>query len=69
MKKPEKNNDYKVITEKRTRSSVYKIIMLVILVAFVTFIITTIGFYQYFTNSDNGKKFMITTSSKLPKIV
>ena len=64
MKKPEKNNDYKVITEKRTRSSVYKIIMLVILVAFVTFIITTIGFYQYFTNSDNGKKFMITTSSK-----
>lgn len=64
MKKTEKNNDYKVITEKRTRSSVYKIIMLVILVAFVTFIITTIGFYQYFTNSDNGKKFMITTSSK-----
>lgn len=64
MRKPEKNNDYKVITEKRTRSSVYKIIMLVILVAFVTFIITTIGFYQYFTNSDNGKKFMITTSSK-----
>ena len=64
MKKTEKNNDYKDITEKRTRSSVYKIIMLVILVAFVTFIITTIGFYQYFTNSDNGKKFMITTSSK-----
>lgn len=64
MKKTEKNNDYKVIAEKRTRSSVYKIIMLVILVAFVTFIITTIGFYQYFTNSDNGKKFMITTSSK-----
>ena len=50
MKKTEKNNDYKVIAEKRTRSSVYKIIMLVILVAFVTFIITTIGFYQYFTN-------------------
>ena len=64
MGKVEKNNDYKVVTEKKTRSNLYKIIMLIILVAFVTFIVTTIGFYQYFTNSDNARKFMITTSSK-----
>lgn len=64
MGKAEKNNDYRVITEKKSKSNAYKITMLVILVAFVTFIITTIGFYQYFTNTDNGRKYMITTSSK-----
>lgn len=35
--------------EKKNRTKVYKIIMLVILVAFVTFIITSIGMYQYLT--------------------
>ena len=33
--------------EKKNRTKVYKIIMLIILVAFVTFIITSIGMYQY----------------------
>lgn len=64
MEKNKKNNGYEVVTEKKSKSGVYKIIMLVVLVAFVTFIITTIGFYQYFTNSDNGRKYMITSSSK-----
>ena len=35
--------------EKKSRTKVYKIIMLIILVAFVTFIITSIGMYQYLT--------------------
>ena len=34
------------------RNKVYKIIMLVFLVAFITFLITSIGMYQYFLNKD-----------------
>ncbi|MBO6244053.1 MAG: S41 family peptidase [Clostridia bacterium] len=36
--------------ESKKRFKVYKIIMLVILVAFITFLITSIGMYQYFSN-------------------
>ncbi len=39
--------------EEKKRFKVYKIIMLVILVSFITFLITSIGMYQYFSN--NGK--------------
>ena len=37
------------------RFKTYKIIMLVVLVAFVTFLLTSIGMYQYFTNDGFGK--------------
>ena len=47
--------------EKTNRQKTYKIIMLVILVAFVTFLLTSIGMYQYFTKNDTGK-FLIATS-------
>lgn len=40
--------------EKKNRIKVYKIIMLVVLVAFITFLLTSIGFYQYM-QKDNSK--------------
>ena len=41
--------------EEPKKFKTYKIIMLVILVAFITFLITSIGMYQYFTNDGFGK--------------
>ncbi len=38
--------------EEKTRFKAYKIIMLVILVAFITFLLTSIGMYQYFLNKN-----------------
>lgn len=48
--------------EEKKRFKTYKIVMLVILVAFITFLLTTIGMYQYFTKSGFGKS-LITSSS------
>ncbi len=42
------------------RFKTYKIVMLIILVAFITFLITSIGMYQYFTNDS----FRTTISSR-----
>ena len=53
-----KNNGYKIVTQKKQKSNTYKIIMLVILVAFITFLITSIGMYQYFSGES-----IITKSS------
>ena len=41
--------------KEQKRFKTYKIIMLVVLVAFVTFLLTSIGMYQYFTNDGFGK--------------
>lgn len=41
--------------EEQKRFKTYKIIMLIVLVAFITFLITSIGMYQYFTNDGFGK--------------
>ena len=49
--------------EENKKTKIYKIIMLVILVAFVTFLLTSIGFYQYFTNGNNTD-FLIGSSSE-----
>lgn len=48
--------------EENKRYRAYKIIMLVVLVAFITFLVTSIGMYQYLTNRDLGNYFI--TSSK-----
>lgn len=48
--------------EEKKRFKTYKIVMLVILVAFITFLLTTIGMYQYFTKSGFGKS-LITSSN------
>lgn len=48
--------------EEKKRFKVYKIIMLIVIVAFVSFLITSIGMYQYFTNSGNTGKYFIMSS-------
>ena len=45
--------------EEKKKLKVYKVIMLVVLVAFITFLITSIGMYQYFTNGDGIRNAMI----------
>ena len=48
--------------EENKKSRIYKTIMLVILIAFITFLITAIGFYEYYTNGGNTG-FLIGSSS------
>lgn len=48
--------------EEKKRFKIYKVVMLVILVAFITFLLTTIGMYQYFTKSGSGQKIISTSS-------
>lgn len=50
--------------EEKKRFKVYKIMMLVILTAFITFMLTSIGMYTYMTDSNNIGKYMILSSSK-----
>ncbi|MCI8760204.1 MAG: S41 family peptidase [Clostridia bacterium] len=49
--------------EEKKRFKFYKIIMLVVLVAFITFLCTSIGMYQYFINSGTAKSAMFATTS------
>lgn len=49
--------------KEKKRLRVYKVIMLVVLVAFVTFLITSIGMYQYFTNGDGIRNAMMKTDT------
>lgn len=51
--------------EEKKRFKIYKIIMLVVIVAFITFLCTSIGMYQLLTNEKIGKQaiFAPTTSS------
>lgn len=50
--------------EQRRKFKAYKIVMLVILVAFITFLITSIGMYQYFINSEKNSNTLLVTSYK-----
>ena len=59
----ENNNGYKVVTQKKKRTTTYKIIMLVVLVAFLTFLITSLVMYQYFSNGKGISNFSIFASS------
>lgn len=49
--------------EEKKRFKVYKIIMLVILVAFITFLCTSIGMYQYFSNNNVSNSTIFATTS------
>ena len=49
--------------QEKKKFQTYKIVMLVILVAFVTFLITTTVMYQYFTNDGFGKQLVATSTS------
>ena len=62
------NNGYKVVTQKKERSRTYKIVMLVILVAFVTFLLTSLGMYQYFSNGSVLAKTSLFSTSDTDKI-
>ncbi len=54
--------------EEKRRFKIYKIIMLVVLVAFITFLCTSIGMYQYFANNGTGSNFIFANSSSNDKI-
>ena len=54
--------------EEKKRFKAYKIIMLVILVAFITFLVTSIGMYQYFTGNDIIKHSRLISSSSTSSI-
>ena len=47
--------------EEKRRFKVYKIIMLVILVAFITFLVTSIGMYQYLSSNGIGNKIVVAS--------
>ena len=49
--------------EEKKRFKAYKVIMLVVLVAFITFLITSIGMYQYFTNNSFGKQLVVSSEN------
>ena len=49
--------------EEKKRYKVYRTIMLIILVAFITFILTSIGFYQYFVKGDSLNKYLTLMTS------
>ena len=49
--------------EEKKRYKVYRTIMLIVLVAFVTFILTSIGFYQYFVKGDSLNKYLTFMTS------
>ncbi len=49
--------------EEKKRFKVYKMIMLIVLVAFITFLCTSIGMYQIFINSNTEKSSILTTTS------
>ncbi len=49
--------------EEKRGLKTYKVIMLVILVAFITFLLTTIGMYQYFTKDGFGRQLVATSSN------
>lgn len=48
--------------EENKRFQIYKVIMLVALVAFLTFLLTSIGMYQYFANRNNSSIFLSNSS-------
>ena len=54
--------------EEPKRFKTYKIVMMVILVAFITFLVTSIGMYQYFTNDGFGKS-IVAKSKENEEIV
>lgn len=49
--------------EEKRRFKVYKIIMLVVLAVFITFLVTSIGMYKYFIENKSDNKSIILTSS------
>lgn len=49
--------------EEKKKTKVYKIIMLVVLVAFITFLCTSAGMYQYFVNNKTDSHSIVATTT------
>ena len=49
--------------EEKKRYKIYRTIMLIVLVAFITFMLTSIGFYQYFVKGDSLNKYLTLMTS------
>lgn len=54
--------------EGKRRWQGYKVVMLIILVAFITFLVTSVGMYQYFTSESGAQKMLITSKRKNSQI-
>ncbi len=48
--------------EDKKRFKIYKILMLLVVTIFVTFLVTSIVMYQYFTKGENGEKYILVKS-------
>lgn len=60
--------------EEKKRFKTYKIVMLVVLVAFITFLLTSIGMYQYFSQEEkvtiiSGKDELTNTLKKYKSLI
>ena len=51
--------------EENKRFKIYKIIMLMALVAFITFLLTSIGMYQHFTKQDTDTKTLLSSNTSI----
>ena len=49
--------------EEKKRFKVYKIVMLLVLAVFITFLITSIGMYQYFSDKNTGNQLVISSEN------
>ena len=49
--------------EDKKKFKVYKIVMLLVLAVFITFLITSIGMYQYFSNKKTGNQLVISSEN------
>ena len=50
--------------EDKNKVKIYKIIMLIILVVFITFLLTSIGMYQYFTKNGINSRIAVVGNEK-----
>ena len=55
MNKNKANGSYTFVTKDKKKESIYKTLMLVIIVAFVTFLLTSLGIYNYFIKTEKGE--------------
>ena len=55
--------------EENKKYRIYKVIMLIVLAVFITFIVTTIAMYQFFTSDSFGTKYSLISNSDEKEIV
>ena len=55
--------------EENKKYRIYKVIMLMVLAVFITFIVTTIAMYQFFTSDSFGNKYSLISNSNEKELV